>query len=379
MTASIHNVHEATQKTIKFFESFLLASPDGIVITDESRTIILANDLFSSFFGQDRRDMLETNMLVWLAALDAGSSARWVELEGRLVRERVCRDFHFQKTAGDGVRSFAVDASLMSGLGLPGSWVMVCFWRDITDWKRAEEELKAYRENLERMVEERTSELKAANEKLQKTIVEKEALLSEVHHRVKNNMQIISSLLNMQSRAMSDGKLKGIFEESRSRIKSMALVHEKLYASGDFARIDFKEYIKSISSDLFIYYPGIHGRVAFRLEVEEGISMGVDAAIPCGLLLNELFDNAVKHAFPGGRAGEIKVAMRKVPDSNKYELMVADNGAGFQGGEGDEGNGGLGLKLINTLVEQLHGEMEVRRGNGTECRITFEERIRREI
>jgi two-component sensor histidine kinase len=178
--------------------------------------------------------------------------------------------------------------------------------------------------------------------------------------------------------------LKGIFEDCRNRIKSMAMVHEKLYAHGNFARIDFNDYIRSVSSNLFRSYVGVHGRVAFKMELEDGVFLGIDAAIPCGLVLNEIITNALKYAFAGGRDGEIRVAMRRVPDSGKYELTVADNGIGFQGGEGrgrrDEKNDGtLGLMLIDTLVRQLNGVMEVKRENGTEYRITFEERIRKEI
>lgn len=115
---------------------------------------------------------------------------------------------------------------------------------------------------------------------------------------MKNNMQIISSLLNMQARFISDERMKGIFDDCRNRIKSMAMVHEKLYAHGDFARIDFNEYIRSISSGLFRSYAGAHGRVAFRTELEDGVFLGIEAAIPCGLILNELITNALKHAFP---------------------------------------------------------------------------------
>ena len=210
---------------------------------------------------------------------------------------------------------------------------------------------------------------KQAEEQLLASLREKEVLLKEIHHRVKNNLQIISSLLSLQSNTIADGQTREILRESQNRVKSMALVHEKLYRSSDLARIDFAEYVRSLTAQLFRTYSTTSGTVALRLNIEN-IWLDVDTAVPCGLIINELVSNALKHAFPGGREGEIGVVVGDGGDG-QIILRVSDTGVGFPAAIDFHNTPSLGLQLVNTLADQIGGIVELNREQGTEFRIVF--------
>jgi PAS domain S-box-containing protein len=244
---------------------------------------------------------------------------------------------------GDGQRAYDVRISpLVDWRGRLISQVVVL--RDITERKRAEDQIKA-------------------------SLREKDVLLKEIHHRVKNNLQVISSLLYLQSRGVEDDQALEMFRDSESRVRSMALVHERLYQSPDLARIDFGEYIRSLANSLFRSY-GINTNV-IKLKIKVGdVLLGVDTAIPCGLIINELVSNSLKHAFPDGKAGEIRIELRS-GDHGKFSLMVSDNGIGLPKYMDFRNTESLGLQLINTLVEQLEGTIELDRSGGTTFKIIF--------
>ena len=217
---------------------------------------------------------------------------------------------------------------------------------DITDRKRAEEQLHA-------------------------SLQEKELLLSEVHHRVKNNMQVISGLLDLQARSTGNPELTEMLHESQSRIHAMSLVHEKLYGSKDFARIDLAGYVKTISQDLFQSYKINPREIDLIIQTDGDVYVDINKAIPCSLILNELISNALKHAFPEDRHGELQIIIHETKNA-EIEIVVRDNGVGLPDDIDILQPLSVGLHLVNGLVKnQLYGQIEVRRDNGTEFRIKF--------
>jgi PAS domain S-box-containing protein len=240
---------------------------------------------------------------------------------------------------------------------------------DITDLKRAEEELKKHKNQLEEMVEERTYELREKEVRLVASLKEKEILLQEIHHRVKNNMQVISSLFGLQMASIKDLATIEIFKESLNRIRTMALVHEKLYRSEELAHINFSDYVASLIGNLLSSF-GINEReVSLKMNVMD-IDLGVDTAIPCGLIINELVSNALKHAFPDSHQGEIHLSLLKINES-EIELVVKDNGVGIPHEIDFLDTGSLGLHIVTTLVRQLNGQIDLKRTSGTEFMIRF--------
>ncbi len=186
---------------------------------------------------------------------------------------------------------------------------------------------------------------------------EKNILLKEVHHRVKNNIQIISSLLNLQAKYIRDQEAKEIIQESRNRIESIALVHEKLFRSKDLEKIDMYSYIKEFTSYLFTSYSKNRGQVNLKINVG-AVELGIDTAIPLSLIINELVTNSLKHAFPDSRQGEIGIELAKT-GINKLILIFTDNGVGFPVKVNFPHSQSLGLQLIQSLVEQLRGEISL--------------------
>jgi two-component system, sensor histidine kinase PdtaS len=199
----------------------------------------------------------------------------------------------------------------------------------------------------------------------------RETNLRELHHRIKNNLQVISSLLFLQSRHTRDPVAEEVLKESQSRVKSIALIHEKLYRSRELSRIDFAEYIQDLVGDLFRAYGMGREAVTARIRVE-GISLGIDTAVPCGLIVNELVSNVLKHAYPDGRRGEVCVTLSTV-EPEEFLLTVEDDGVGLPEGFDWRTGDSLGLKLVMDLTRQIDGHAEVDRDEGTRFRIRFKE------
>jgi PAS domain S-box-containing protein len=229
----------------------------------------------------------------------------------------------------------------------------------------SEQQLRANNRQLQAEVTER----KKAEEKIKTSLREKEVLLKEIHHRVKNNMQVISSILNLQSKYVKDKQALEIFKNGQSRIRSMALVHEKLYESEDLANIDFAEYVRSITHYLF----GLHEiSPLIRLNIDiKGVLLDVNTAVPCSLIINELLSNSLKYAFPGEREGKICVGLYS-DKGNKFTLIVKDDGIGFPKDTDFRKTESLGMQLVIMLVEQLGGTIELDKSKGTRFTIKFE-------
>jgi len=248
--------------------------------------------------------------------------------------------------------------------------------------RESEEALRKTRDDLEERVRERTSELQKSNtllikeilerryveNELKQSIAEKDVLLKEIHHRVKNNLQIISSLLNLQSRKLKDEKALAFFVESNNRIRSIATLHEQLYRSKDLSRIDFGAHIRNMTNHLLRSY-GV-GSDCIRVDIDsEQIYLDINTAIPLGLIVNELVSNAIKHGFDGIEKGEIRIEFRRSGD--KYILGVSNDGNSFPSGLDLANSTTLGLELVSSLTKQLKGVITMTTGDITEFRLEF--------
>jgi PAS domain S-box-containing protein len=217
------------------------------------------------------------------------------------------------------------------------------------------------------------TERKELAEKINASLKEKEVMLKEIHHRVKNNLQVISSLMYLQSKNIKDKSMAGIFKDCESRIRSMALVHERLYQSKSMAEIDFVEYIRSLAGYLLQSYGG--GISSIRLETQiDKIFLDVNTAIPCGLIISELLSNSLKHAYPGGKNGEIIISFTQ-DESGTYTQMVKDNGIGLNENMDLQNIDTLGLRLVNILAKQLNGSLTYSGKDGTCFVLTFKEPV----
>ncbi|HEX3034112.1 MAG TPA: PAS domain S-box protein [Thermodesulfobacteriota bacterium] len=211
-------------------------------------------------------------------------------------------------------------------------------------------------------------ERKRAEEQIKASLKEKEILLKEIHHRVKNNLQIISSLLNLQSRQIISEEARQRLKESQNRVKSMALIHEKLYQSENLVGINFKDYIKSLLSYLLSSYAANPNKVKLKIDADN-VLLSLDRAIPCGLIVNEIVSNSLKYAFPKGREGEISVALSS--ENGNHILSIRNDGIPFPENVDFRNTRSLGLQLVCALTEQIRGTIELNRSSGTEFRITF--------
>ncbi len=284
-------------------------------------------------------DDVQSCMDVWLASVGSGQK---FETHYRL-RDHKSGAYHWYLGRALPLRGPA---------GEIVKWIGTC--TDIDDHKRLTEE-------LEQRVAARTSELK-------QSLTEKTTLIQEVHHRVKNNLQVISSLLSMQVGA-TDPKLSGALQEARHRVQAMSLIHEQLYKSDTLAEVDFGSYVKLLGRQLFDAYCVEPSRVRFQVSAEP-INLPVSEAIPCGLILNELLSNSLKHAFSNGRTGSVQVTFRALAE-NRLELRVADDGAGLPGDFRIESTKSMGFQVVRVLVNQLDAELEIVGDAGTSFSLTW--------
>jgi two-component sensor histidine kinase len=223
-------------------------------------------------------------------------------------------------------------------------------------------ELRTANADLEHRVRARTAELSA-------TLKEREVMLQEIHHRVKNNLQVISSLINMQVRRLEPGITQDALAECQTRVLAIALIHEKLYQSKDYSHVRFAEYARSLAANVF-HATGISQQeVELELAIED-IPLGIDRAIPCGLVINELISNALKHGFKHGRAGKIRIELTRLDDGN-LRLTVSDDGVGLPDSFDVHGLASMGLQLVCTLSEQLDATLVVDGKHGASFQLTF--------
>ncbi len=211
-------------------------------------------------------------------------------------------------------------------------------------------------------------ERKHTEEVLKSSLNEKNILLKETHHRVKNNMQIISSLLNLQMRYLDKDDAADVLKESQNRVKSMAIIHEKLYQSHDLNSIKIADYVNSLVRDLFYSLNITEGHIKLLIDVED-INLSIETAIPCGLIINELVSNSLKYAFPNNKNGKVLISIKSNDDG--YELIISDDGVGFPEELDYKNTNSLGLQLVNSLTEQIDGKIDMDQSNGTKFIINF--------
>lgn len=242
-------------------------------------------------------------------------------------------------------------------------------------------ENERYKEELELKIRERTEELqrtnmalseeinarKASEKLVRKSLTEKEVMLKEIHHRVKNNLQVISSLLSLQSGYTEDGESSNLLRECQHRVRSMSMLHERLYRSDDLSRIDMREYAQTLMNFLMRSY-SINNNIQFTFDIND-INLGIDSAIPCGLIINELLSNSLRHAFPENRQGNLFVSMTQ--NETDITLTVSDDGVGLPDNFKIGSTKTLGMTLVETLSQQLCGKMIIDKTIGTSFQIIF--------
>lgn len=337
-----YQMQEVLKASEKTFRSIIESSPQGIhmyTLEDEDRLVFTgANPAADKLLG------IDNSQFIGKTIEEAFPSLTKTEIPDRYRKAAAYAEswsteqisYEHNKISG----AFEVVAFQMS----PGK--MVAMFNDITKRIKDEEKIKA-------------------------ALHEKDILLKEVHHRVKNNMQVIISLFNLQMHATSSAEIKTVLNESKNRIKAMALVHEKLYQADDLAHINFKEYIDGVVQGI-AYSLGIDKVITLKL-VSEDCLITIENAIPCGLIINELVSNAYKYAFSPGSTGEIVVSIHK--DASEYKLMVKDNGKGIPQSITPATADTLGLKLVYMLAQdQLEGTVVLEREAGTTFTIIFSER-----
>jgi PAS domain S-box-containing protein len=316
------------------FRALLELAPDGIIVVDSSGTIVIVNSQTERLFGYARQELIgqPIEMLVPRRYRQAHVGDRDAYVSDPKLRPMGAgRALTGLTKAG---LEFPVEISLSPLVTDQGRMVMSIV-RDITERRRAEEIIQA-------------------------SLREKEALLKEIHHRVKNNLQVTSSLLRLQAAAIGDDRARAMFEETENRIRSMALVHEKLYQSTNLSRIDFGDYIRTLGELLFRSSAINPDNVT--LEVGGAVVfLSIEIAVPCGLIVNELLSNALKHAFPDDRPGVIRVHLR-VEDDGTIGVSVRDDGVGLPAALDVERTETLGLRLVAGLVQQIEGRMTIERG-----------------
>ncbi|HEY9669785.1 MAG TPA: PAS domain S-box protein [Coleofasciculaceae cyanobacterium] len=214
---------------------------------------------------------------------------------------------------------------------------------------------------------------KQAETQIREALREKEVLLQEIHHRVKNNLQVISSLLDLQSQQIDEPAMLEVFRESCNRVRTMALIHEQLYQSQDCAKINFSDYLNDLTNYLFQAYGVNADKIILELDIDE-VSINITTAIPCGLIISELISNAIKHAFPNQESGLIKITLRSDLHKN-IKLIIKDNGIGLPKTYNIKKTKSLGLQLVNVLIGQLEGTLKLNQSTGAEFCICFCELI----
>ena len=338
-TASEHNKSKRQLKNT-CFQQFFEKSPDAVVILDGEDKIVQSNGSFQKLFGYELHETFGKNIFQLIQPPHLLSEIS--EIKDTIEKSK----FLQMETERMNSKGVSFDVSLQSysidiGEEKTGSYHI---YRDITRKKLKDESIK-------------------------NTLLEKEMLLKEVHHRVKNNLQIVSSLLYLQTKSLKDKKIIDVFLESQNRVKSIALIHERIYQSANLSRIDFERYLSAFIPHLFQTFGKTDGNIDYKIKAGN-IFLSTDTAIPCGLIINEIVTNSLKYAFSNLQKGEISIELI-YHNNNNVTLIVKDNGIGLPDGINLTNAKTLGLQIISILVKQLNGKIEISNQKGTVYKITF--------
>jgi PAS domain S-box-containing protein len=349
--------------------------PNPMWICDlETWMFLEVNDAALWHYGYSRSEFLAMRVIDLQAPETRARVTKFISSQQSKVNHNHCSEVKHRKKDGS-IIDVEIDAHALTWRGRAAQCVLA---KDISDRKLAEATLQEVNAELESKVMQRTTDLLEVNQLLvaeivekQQSLNEKEVLLKEVHHRVKNNLQIVSGLLTLRSRNSRDQNVKAMFDDCQNRIHSMALVHEKLYQSSDLSRIDFKSYLQDLIHSLIQSCHVDSQQIRFQVEVEV-IYLSIEAATPCGLIINELIINSLKHAFPERRDGEIKLTCHKNAE-DRVSLTVSDTGIGMPKGIEIDKTKSLGLQLVHSLTKQLKGTITLNRSQGTAFQLQFQE------
>jgi PAS domain S-box-containing protein len=339
-----------------FLEKLVESAPEGIAITDCPGLVLQVNSEFVRMFGYEVDEIVGKKIDDLVAPPEYQAEAGTLTKssgEGKNVALETVR----KRKDGTLINVSIIGAPIYTA----GQQVAVyAIYRDISERKRAEEQVSA-------------------------SLKEKEVLLQEIHHRVKNNLQIISGLLTLQAEQSTGKPLDEIFRASQDRIRSIALIHEKLYRSQNLAEIAFDEYLRALIENLFLSHGVAAGTITIKYEMSS-ILFTIEKAIPLGLIVNELVTNSLKHAFPAGQRGEIRIDLHGHEGAKSYalktdsgtlhcvptcELIVADNGIGLPPGFELDAKKSLGMNLVSMLAKQIQAELKIKTGPGAEFRLLF--------
>jgi PAS domain S-box-containing protein len=337
---SIQKLIESEEKYRNLVESI----EEGMTIVDKNMNFVFVNNAACKIFGYSRTEMLRMNALDILP-----------EENRELIREQ-----HVLRMKGESstyenwnirkdgqLRLMKISSSPYIEKGEIISTISL--FSDVTEIRESEEMIKA-------------------------SLREKEVMLQEIYHRVKNNMQIISSMLKLQSRYINKENALEVFKNSQNRVKSMSLIHEKLYRSNDLSRIDINDYLTSLIKQLFISYRA--NLTGIRYEIEcDSVNINISTSIPCGLIVNELVTNAMKHAFRDRKEGLVRIKLKEI--SNKlYRLEIGNDGTAFPADFDIQNAPSFGLQLVEILRHQLHADFQIEHHNGVNFIFTFKELVK---
>jgi len=311
----------------------------AIISVDRGRSIVFFNQGAEKMFGYTSEEAC--GQPVELLQPSRPAMVRWEALDTSRGAQRAGERCEVQGRRKDGSEFQAL--ALLSKIDVGGQILFTYIIQEVTPQTAAEERLRAI-------------------------LRDKEMLLEEVHHRVKNNLQVITSLLGLQARSIKNAATREKFEESRYRIQAMAMLHEILYESASLAEIDFADYIRRLAEYLIRSY-GAAGRIRLQARLDP-LSCHRDVALPCGLILNELLSNTFKYAFPEEKSGEVRIELRREPGGTVH-LLVGDNGVGLPRGFDWENSPTLGLRLVRALARQMEANVETNGSPGTVFSISF--------